>query len=574
MSLRRRLTLHFSLHFILMLCLILLFILGSFFFPAYFILESEMKADFARASEEYLNLAITIEDGKAVINESVKESIRKKGGWLQVVDSKGSVIGEYNAPKELPKRYDFTHILSMDFDNFRTYYWILKKDDDSEITVIYGAPFKSKQILNTLLRSRSFPYIDTDVKNYLVKQNAWIQVYDASGNVVYSYHAPPKLKLTYTEILSMKKAPWNSKIDISSYYDKEKDQMFVVGTSNPYYSPDHITDSIIGASLLNSFLVVFGILLVFAVAVSIWYSKKFGKPLLYMMKWISNMSKGNYMAPKDKKGRIPILNKKGSLHKRYKIFREIVDSLYTLSNTLQQNEETQRRMEKTREEWITGLSHDLKTPLSSLYGFSALLASDQYQWSPEEIREMGRVMKEKATYMSELIEDLNLTYRLKNNALPIHKEKKDIVSLLKEFLAAFAATAEAQEKEIDFESTQDVIFLEIDPKWFTRILDNLLANAVKHNRPGTKIKVKAEANHQCTVISIEDNGIGMDEETVKNLFNRYYRGGNTQDSDSGSGLGMAIAHQLVVAHGGEIIVESEKHVGTTIKMVFPRTNDG
>jgi signal transduction histidine kinase len=253
--------------------------------------------------------------------------------------------------------------------------------------------------------------------------------------------------------------------------------------------------------------------------------------------------------------------------------KEVVDSLYTLSKTLQQNEENQRRMEKTREEWITGLSHDLKTPLSSLYGFSALLASNQYQWSSEEIMEMGRIMKEKAVYMSELIEDLNLTYRLKNNALPINKEKTDIVSLIKEFLSTFSTTTEAKDKEIYFESAQDTIFLEIDLKWFMRILDNLLTNAVKYNKPGTKIKVKVESNHQRTIISIEDNGIGMDEETVKNLFNRYYRGGNTQDNDSGSGLGMAIAHQLVVAHGGEIVVESQKHVGTILKIIFYHTND-
>ncbi|OQO98578.1 integral membrane sensor signal transduction histidine kinase [Geobacillus sp. 44C] len=573
MSLSKRLTLHFVLHFILMLCFILLFILGSFVFLSLLILESEMKSDFSRVSEEYLDLNITIKNDKAVINENIKESIQKKGGWLQVVDSKGYVIGEYNTPKELPKRYSFTDILSMDLNNFRIHYWILEKENSSEVTIIYGEPLKSKQILNTLLRSNSFPNINTDFKEYLVKNDAWIQIYDASGNVVYSYHAPPNLKFTYTEILSMKKRPWNSKVDISSYYFKEKDRIFLVGTYNPYYSPDHITDSIISASFLKSFLIVFGTLIVFAIIISIWYGKKFGKPLLYMMKWINNMSKGNFMEPKDKKGRVPILNKKGSLHKRYKIFKEVVHSLYTLSKTLQQNEENQRRMEKTREEWITGLSHDLKTPLSSLYGFSALLASNQYQWSSEEIMEMGRIMKEKAVYMSELIEDLNLTYRLKNNALPINKEKTDIVSLIKEFLSTFSTTTEAKDKEIYFESAQDTIFLEIDLKWFMRILDNLLTNAVKHNKPGTKIKVKVESNHQRTIISIEDNGIGMDEETVKNLFNRYYRGGNTQDNDSGSGLGMAIAHQLVVAHGGEISVESQKHVGTILKIIFYHTND-
>lgn len=75
-------------------------------------------------------------------------------------------------------------------------------------------------------------------------------------------------------------------------------------------------------------------------------------------------------------------------------------------------------LQQTREEWITGLTHDLKTPLSSIYGYALLLESKQYNWTDRDIQQFGSVMKEKSQYMTTLIDDLSLTYQLKNNSLP------------------------------------------------------------------------------------------------------------------------------------------------------------
>lgn len=75
-------------------------------------------------------------------------------------------------------------------------------------------------------------------------------------------------------------------------------------------------------------------------------------------------------------------------------------------------------LQQTREEWITGLTHDLKTPLSSIYGYALLLESNQYNWTDRDIQQFGSVMKEKSQYMTTLIDDLSLTYQLKNNSLP------------------------------------------------------------------------------------------------------------------------------------------------------------
>lgn len=84
----------------------------------------------------------------------------------------------------------------------------------------------------------------------------------------------------------------------------------------------------------------------------------------------------------------------------------------------QKNDAMRQVLQQTREEWITGLTHDLKTPLSSIYGYALLLESQQYNWTDRDIQQFGSVMKEKSQYMTTLIDDLSLTYQLKNNSLP------------------------------------------------------------------------------------------------------------------------------------------------------------
>ncbi|GGE83812.1 sensor histidine kinase [Priestia taiwanensis] len=564
MSLKRKLTQHFVIHFILTLVIIISFITGALVYLSFNISQSEMESNFKMVSEEYLEHAITVESGSAVLNDKVKESVLSKGGWLQIIDQTGKVIGKWNTPEEVPDFYDFTDILSIDSSKYRTYHWEINAENGTKVTVLYGERLKSKEILSGILSMETFLKINEATQRYLSQNDAWVQAYNSQGKVVKEFQAPPDLQYTFNDILSIEKEPWNSEYDISTYYDKNADYVYVIGTKNVNYSPEHITDEIINGSLLKSLGIITLIIIILIIGLSFWYGQRFGVPLLYMMKRINNMSEGKLEEPKNKKGKISILNKDGNLNKKYKIFNEVFTSLDTLAFNLKKNEELQIQMNKTREEWIAGLSHDLKTPLSSIYGYAVLLESEAYNWSKEETINFGNIIKEKSEYMNELIEDLNLTYRLKNNGLPIKKENHNITSLLQEIVVSFTV----EENYMHFEHAGVSLFLEVDIKWFTRIINNLLANAIKHNPRGTEISIKVEQSNLSTTIVIEDNGIGMDKETVDNLFNRYYRGGNTMESDNGSGLGMAIAHQLVVAHGGDVMVISEENKGTVVKLTF------
>lgn len=563
MNVSKKLAFHFVKQLFVLLVIIIIALISALLFFAFHLSESEMKASFTRAEADFLEFGIDVKSEEDIqINDDIKTAVHQNDGWLQLINKDGVVVKEVNAPADIKDVYTFQELADFDVPGYRTSYWRIYKDE-SDLVVLYGEKKLSEGLLAELQKLGELSAITEESRKFLEDQEAWIQVYDSKGEKIEQWNAPEDLTLTARDFLSIKESPWNYTYDISTL--PEGDKVYVVGMENAYYAPDHVLDGLVGTSLVKSFLLVLVVLLVVIIALSIWYGRTIGVPLLYMMNWIKRMSKGDLSVPRNKKGKIPFRKKNGKLHKRFRIFRDILFSIRKLANTLEKNKKYQKRVDQTREEWITGLSHDLKTPLSSIYGYAKILETGSYKWTEEEIQSMGSTMTEKASYMSDLIEDLNLTYRLKNNALPIEKSIQDIVPLIKDVIKSLNNT----DSTILMENVEPEMQVAVDAKWFTRILTNLLANAQKHNPKGTDIMLSVSTNPDHTFITIKDNGVGIDEETQSKLFDRYYRGGSTTDKSNGTGLGMAIAHQLILAHGGNVFVESEKGKGTTITITLP-----
>lgn len=123
-----------------------------------------------------------------------------------------------------------------------------------------------------------------------------------------------------------------------------------------------------------------------------------------------------------------------------------------------------------------------------------------------------------------------------------------------------------------FEANKEEIFLNMDARYLKRAFENLIANSIKHNPPETKIIVivHQDLSHPRQIrVLIEDDGVGMDQETVDHLFDRYFRGTSASSNNSGTGLGMAIARQVIIAHGGNLHIDSKPQLGTQFNIIFP-----
>jgi signal transduction histidine kinase len=585
MRLRRKMIVHHFRQLLLFFVVLIVVLVISLALLGYQLTKREMATDLSLLSASDLSLFFIAVDKNGVrVDEDVEHSVKNQNGWLQVIDRNGEAVYAYNCPPDVPRRYTPGELvgLAQPESGFphHTRIWTIRSGEESYL-VLYGTPAPEVRLLHLVLpreageNAVSRPAPGSEVQEAFRQHNAWLAVYDRQGSLVEQWNNPQAAKrLEAAEILQAEQERRSRPVNIISRYDEATGRTFVVGVPNPLYRPGtsaaENSDRLVQEALLKIVL----ILVLVVLAAALWYGRRVGQPLLHMMNWLEQLANGRYQEPTGRNGRLVGTTRRGRRKKSFAVFQDIFDALQHLTAVLSDSERRRKDMERTREEWITGLSHDLKTPLSSIYGYAAILESDQYEWGPGEIRRFGGIIREKADYMTGLIEDLNLTYRLKNKALPMVKKTAEIVEQVRRIVVDTVNDPGTERHVIRFQPEVASLLGQVDGKWFRRIVANVLANAVKHTPPGTNVLVSVGPNSGGGfVVKVADDGPGMDEETKENLFERYYRGGHTQEDASGSGLGMAIAKQLVLAHGGEIRVESEPGRGTTVAMLFPPAND-
>lgn len=331
---------------------------------------------------------------------------------------------------------------------------------------------------------------------------------------------------------------------------------FVLRMPNEYYQPfeEPFNKGII---ILLLFFIGFHLLLIIGtVLLSFGISRRFVRPLVYVLNRIDQLTHFQY---KSKRNHHIHHAKSGRLKRKYKLFQPVDDSLTKLAERLESNEQQIKQTEQLREEWITGLSHDLKTPLSSIYGYSTMLTSS-HNWSPEETQHFAKTIQEKATYMDALIQDLTYTYQLKNRAIEPNFEQLDLSVWLEQFADSRVTVHTGENMNV----MADGLLLQ-------RAVENIVGNAKKHTPQETAIELKAYKSKKYIWITISDSGPGIPNEDLDHLFNRYYRGTNTKDDTNGTGLGLAIAKQLIDLQNGQIHVSSHDQ-GTTFTIRLPRSS--
>lgn len=577
MNFNKRLIIQFIMQHVFVLVTLLIAVVAAFTYLIFLLTSTLYEPNIPDSDSFTISRYISSEDGHISLQSEVQDLIQEKNDWLQVVDENGKILYHFNTPNDVPNAYTKTSLVAYIQhhieSNYKFTYWEIELEE-KKVLVIYGGMLKSNALLTAIQKDHSSLTMDSftltdQEKQLLSKEKAALQIFNQNGEEFFAYPAGKKKTFSAIQIALNEKEPWNHKENTSSFYDANSGNLLVVTAKNEHYYPgDEIEDVFTKKFLIGCGLILL-IVFVYLVILSIWYGNKFGKPLLHAMRWLKNIAGGKYEEPISKKGKPVRFRRSGKEKWSFRLFRDVTSSLEHLSITLKKNDAMRQVLQQTREEWITGLTHDLKTPLSSIYGYALLLESNQYNWTDRDIQQFGSVMKEKSQYMTTLIDDLSLTYQLKNNSLPAQHVNVEINQFVQKVLLQFINNPTLQNPNIEFVPSSNKIQYFIEEKWFQRIIENLLVNAVKHNNETTTVIVKLSQNANSFTLSISDDGKGMDEKTKELLFERYYRGTNTEESNIGTGLGLAITKQLVHAHNGTISVDSALGKGTTIILVFP-----
>lgn len=237
--------------------------------------------------------------------------------------------------------------------------------------------------------------------------------------------------------------------------------------------------------------------------------------------------------------------------------QHVITSVNALVDTITQAMQEERASEKSKDELITNVSHDLRTPLTSIIGYLGLIEDHQYQ-SEEDIVKYSHIAYDKAKQMKNLVEDLFEYTKVQQHGAPVNLMTVDLGQLLEQVGASFELEADKKGMAINVTCEPTPLSITADPEKLGRLFSNLVANALKYGHGASYIHLTAKQLGEKVVITVADDGEKIPAEAVKHLFERFYRVESSRNkATGGTGLGLAIVQSIVELHHGSVTARSD-----------------
>jgi two-component system, OmpR family, phosphate regulon sensor histidine kinase PhoR len=227
-----------------------------------------------------------------------------------------------------------------------------------------------------------------------------------------------------------------------------------------------------------------------------------------------------------------------------------------------------RRLEAVRRDFVANVSHELKTPLTSISGYAETLLADNTD--AETTHRFLATILSNARRMQRLVDDLLDLSRIEAGRWHPTLSEVDIAAVARESWAALAGKADAHQVELVVDVAPNAAMVEADLDAVRQVLTNLFDNSLRYTPDGGQVTCLSRRADGGVAVSIRDNGAGITREHLPRIFERFYRADQSRSrGEGGTGLGLAIVKHLVEAHGGRVSAESERGSGTTVTCVFP-----
>jgi two-component system phosphate regulon sensor histidine kinase PhoR len=227
-----------------------------------------------------------------------------------------------------------------------------------------------------------------------------------------------------------------------------------------------------------------------------------------------------------------------------------------------------RRLEAVRRDFVANVSHELKTPLTSISGYAETLLADTTDAETTH-RFLARILSN-ARRMQRLVDDLLDLSRIEAGRWQPDRTDVDVAAVARESWTALAGRADAHAVDFALEIEPGAEFVAADLDALRQVLTNLMDNSLRHTPAGGRITCLSRRQDGGVAVSIRDNGAGITRDHLPRIFERFYRADSSRSrEEGGTGLGLAIVKHLVEAHGGRVHAESERGSGTTVTCVFP-----
>lgn len=237
--------------------------------------------------------------------------------------------------------------------------------------------------------------------------------------------------------------------------------------------------------------------------------------------------------------------------------QDFIDSIHVLVDSTVAAMEEERRIEQSKDELVTNVSHDIRTPLTSIIGYLGLVEEERYS-SIDEAKAYVHTAYKKSHQMKILVDDLFDYTTVRQTNTPLNLITFDMVQLLEQLAIDFQIEADEKNMLIETSSSKEKLMMEGDSEKLVRVFNNLFSNAFKYGKNGNVVIIDMEQTESGNVrITIKNDGERIPDEALDQLFERFYRAETSRSQESAStGLGLAIAKSIVELHAGTITAET------------------
>lgn len=425
--------------------------------------------------------------------------------------------------------------------------WVLKG-----MNIVQSPSTVVRQVTEGLHRTSGHYALNTESSGLLDRNHAWAMLINSSGQVTWSYKLPEDVPESYS-LTDVAKFTQSFLADYPVFVWEHSDGLIVIGY------PKHSLakyQHILPTNWVSSFPLRLLILLAVNMALALLLSLSIGSRLI---RSIRPLTQGIQALADD---RSAFVEPKG-------ILSNLAQSVNKASALLRHRDDSLKKRDEARSNWIAGISHDIRTPLSMVLGHASDL--EENRALPSEQRKQAGMIRKQAEKLRSLIHDLNLVSMLEYEMQPLHKKPIRAAALVRQIASDFLNQGLDEHFTLEVEICDESVQVMADERLLERAVVNLVQNSLTHNPEGCQIKLSVglDPNHLTSRIIVEDNGHGVPAHLLPDLLELPFSAKRQYPRHNGHGLGLPMNARIAKAHQGQLILTSEAGAGFKAELVLP-----